>query len=141
MKKVHNYARGAAFERRVLKYLIGDNTHITEGHIHRLMAGEEVLSPPHPYDDIYWYGTRMAGSRGDFDLNIIGSKTSTHAHVVLGIQCKLDPPSEDRMLSDLRRIYKTHGITGVYATRPRHGQILFTPSIDETLIMLVEEVF
>ena len=128
------YQRGAKFERRVLKYLIGDNTSPTHGYLHTLLpANTSKLTPP------LLYGIRSAGSRGDNDLLII--ITGRKGQRVLGIQCKISKPGEKAMHSDMLRIKRDTGLDCVYAWRKKSGRkLFFTPELEPVFKQLVEEV-
>lgn len=97
---VTNYQRGANFERRVLAWLIGDNTEATHGYLHSLLADMSTHSPLITPPKLY--GIRSAGSRGALDL--IVSITGPDWQRVLGVQCKLDKYGETTMRGDLNRL-------------------------------------
>ena len=133
-----NYACGAYWERKVLKYLMGDKKSIinTDGHLHSL-----ILAAQSQYPDITpptLYSLRAAGSRGDFDLMIIGSYTDTYSHIVLGIQCKTSKLSYRKMDNDLKNIYTEYGIFGVYAYREKN-QPKFYPDLTKLFTELLLE--
>lgn len=134
---ITKYQSGANFERRVLKYLIGDNTHATTGYLHTLIPAVCHLPTDTPP---MIYGIRAAGSRGDFDLLIVYTGkdklfSSRTIQYVLGVQCKTSSLAKKTMRSDLRRIYKLHGIHGVYAYREGR-EIKFYPELEP----LIEKV-
>jgi len=136
---ITKYQSGSNFERRVLKYLIGDNTHATSGYLHTLIPAVCHLPTDTPP---MIYGIRAAGSRGDFDLLIVITMnvyTDDYDWIrygvrqyVLGVQCKIGQLSTGRMSSDLRRIYKLHGMHGVYAYRDGR-EIKFYPELDKVI--------
>lgn len=137
---ITKYQSGANFERRVLKYLIGDNTHPTAGYLHTLIPAVCHLPTDTPP---MIYGIRAAGSRGDFDLLLVINiewcydKTINNCLTyVLGVQCKTSELSTGRMTSDLRRIYKLHGIHGVYAYREGRD-IKFYPELDTVVEKII----
>ncbi len=129
---ITKYQSGANFERRVLRYLIGDNTSPTHGYLHTLISAAFSHTPTTPPN---LYGLRAAGSRGDFDLIIIGS--ADNLQWVCGIQCKTKRPSYASMASDLRRIRDQHKINGVYAYREKQ-KVTFYPELDNVISKLIQ---
>ena len=128
------YTRGAVFERQVLRYLIGDNTHATNGYIHTLLPLFK-----HPTKDTLplVYGIRSAGSRGFYDLLLIVSYDDGSGFT-LGIQCKTGNHSEKRILSDLRNIKKHTNVHGVYALKEKGSKKpFFFPDLDELLFNMI----
>ena len=130
------YELGAYWERRVLKHLMGDDKSIEPGYLHSLISAAQSkypdITPP------ALYSVRAAGSRGPFDLIIVGSHTHTSNHIVLGIQCKTKKLSYRKMDNDLTNIYREYGIHGVYAYREKN-QPKFYPDLPNLIFKLVVE--
>ena len=127
------YARGANFERDVLKDLIGNNTPVTKGYLHSLLP---LLKHPVKNTLPLVYGIRSAGSRGFFDL-LITFTYPCGTGFVLGIQCKIGNQSEARMDSDLTNIKKLTNVHGVYALKQRGStQPKYYPEISTILPLL-----
>lgn len=136
---VTNYQRGAEFERKVLAWLIGDNTEATSGYLHSLLADTSTPSPLITPPKLY--GMRSAGSRGALDLMI--SITGPGWQRVLGVQCKLDKYGEETMRGDLKRIERDHGVIGIYTMpgrKNKHCPPKCYPSLEEIIERLLQGV-
>ncbi len=108
---VTNYQRGANFERRVVEHL---KVHLAK-------------EAPH---EIKWYVMRSAGSRGDIDIILTLTDTTTDNQRSYGFQCRLDPPSFKARDTWIAQVKHETGIQCFFVTRAPNRSIVFYPTLE-----------